>query len=252
MSALLERFRSPGRRAVREAGPPIRDVIGGAILAFIVIAVGWVAGPLRPVPWPLWMAIPVVILTAVAARDRDGWNVRRAMAYVALQQRARWTRGKIPATPALARAWLANPSNDDANGLERTSALVISGDIEAARATIDDFVPTTPVQAVAAVRLRSYLRALDTGTVDIEPVRAAAGGLSDDDRRYQLTATAFAQVWLDIEARRPWRQRFAAVVRDLGPFRIPRRFEAAIAVQQFAAPIAVLLAALIMAPIVGW
>jgi hypothetical protein len=38
-------------------------------------------------------------------------------------------------------------------------------------------------------------------------------------------------------------------VRDLGPFPVARRYLAAIAVQQFAAPIAVILATLIMGPI---
>jgi hypothetical protein len=198
------------------------------------------------------MVIPAVVLAAVAVLDHDGWNIRRAMAHVALQQRTRWTRGQIPTTPSLAQAWLAEPSNADANGLERMSVLIVARDIPAARTVLDQFVATTPVQAVGAVRMRSYLQALETGTVDIEPVRAAAADLSKDDRRYQLTSAAWMQVWLDIEARRPWRRRFANAVRDLGPFPVPRRYVAVLAFQQFAASIAVILATLIMAPIVGW
>ena len=252
MSAVFERFRSPGRRAVRDAGPPVRDIIAGTALAAAVIAAGWLAGPLRTVPWPLWMAIPTVILTVVAVLDRDGWNVRRAMAYVAVQQRARWTRGQIPATPSLARAWLDDPANADAHPLERMSVLTIAGDVPAARAILDSYVPTIPVHAVAMVRLRSYLAALETGTVDVEAVRAAAASLDEDDRRYQVTAAAFAQVWLDIEAGRPWRRRFADAVRDLGPFPVRPLFLAIMAVQQLAVPVAIVLATAIMAPIVGW
>jgi hypothetical protein len=174
------------------------------------------------------------------------------MAHVALEQRIRWTRGQIPTTPSRAHGWLADPSNADANGLERMSVLIAAGDIPAARFALDEFVPTSPVQTVAALRMRSYLQALETGNVDIEPVRVAAAELAQDDRRYQLTSAAWMQVWLDIEARRPWRRRFADAVRDLGPFPVPRRYVAVLAFQELAAPIAVILATLIMAPIVGW
>ena len=198
------------------------------------------------------MAIPTVILTAVAVLDRDGWNIRRAMAYVAVQQRARWMSGQVPASPSLARVWLDDPANADANPLERMSVLIIAGDLDAARAILDTYVPTIPVQAVAMVRVRSYLNALETGTVDLDSVRAAAAALNEDDRRYQVTAAAFAQVWLDIESRRPWRRRFADAVRDLGPFPVPGRLVAIMAVQQLAVPYAIVIATAIMALIVGW
>ena len=79
---LLERFRSPSGRAIRNAGPRDRDVAAGAILSVAVIAVAWLTGILRSVPWPAWMVIPFVILSAVAVVDADGWRIRRAMAYV--------------------------------------------------------------------------------------------------------------------------------------------------------------------------
>ena len=100
---LLERFRSPSGRAIRNAGPRDRDVAAGAILSVAVIAIGWLTGILRSVPWPAWMVIPFVILSAVAIADADGWRIRRAMAYVAIEQRKRWTRGRIPATPSSAQ-----------------------------------------------------------------------------------------------------------------------------------------------------
>ena len=84
MRALIERLRSPARNALSDAGPPDRWVFAGFGLAVLFIAVGWFSGVLRDVPWPLWALIPVAILTVVGLADRDGWNIRRAMAYVAI------------------------------------------------------------------------------------------------------------------------------------------------------------------------
>jgi hypothetical protein len=99
--------------------------------------------------------------------------------------------------------------------------------------------------------MRSFLDAGVSGTIDMEPIRVAAQGLPDADRRYQLSAAAFSQVWLDVEAHRPWRRGFAASIRGLGPFPVPAYVHAFIAVQELSAPIAVVLATVIMAAIVA-
>lgn len=226
-------------------------VIAGFLVTGLVILIGWLSGLLRDVPWPYWALILATVLTVISVADRDGWRIRRAMAYVAIQQRARWTRGPLPATPSLAQAWLDDPANADASALERTSALLTIGNLATARAILDTFEPTSDVQAAAAARTRSYLGALETGTMDMAPIRAASDGLGDDDRRYQLTAAAWTQAWLDIKAGRPWRQRFAHVVRDLGPHPLPVRVLVLISVPQLAAPIATVLATIIVAGVAG-
>ncbi len=249
---LLERIRSPSRRALRDAGPRDRDVLAGAIVSGLLIAVGWWAGPLRDVPWPAWAAIPVVILTAIAVADRDGWRIRRAMAYVAIRQRARWTRGRIPTTPSLARQWLLDPANAGASGAERASVQFMAGDIAAASATLDAYHPTGAVELASRTRMLAVVRARGTGLVDLDAIRRATEGLTGDERRYQLTAASFSQVWLDVEAGRPWRIGFAHAVRELGPHPVPPHIAAMIGVQEMAAPIAVALATAIMGTIVGW
>ena len=248
---LLERFRSPSGRAIRNAGPRDRDVAAGAILSVAVIAIGWLTGILRSVPWPAWMVIPFVILSAVGVADADGWRIRRAMAYVAIEQRKRWTRGRIPATPSSAQRWLADPSNADASGLERASALFMTGDAAAASAALDRYVPRDATEAAGLTRMRSVFRARETGVVDMDAIRAATEGLAYGERRYQLTAAAFSQAWLDIEAGRPWRSAFAQAARTLGPHPVPLRVGLWIAVQELAAPIAVVLATAIMVGLVG-
>jgi hypothetical protein len=244
---LLERIRSPSGRAIRNAGPRDRDVAAGAILSVAVIAVAWLTGILQSVPWPAWMIIPFVILTAVAVGDADGWRIRRAMAYVALEQRKRWTRGRVPPTPTLAQRWLADPSNTDASGLERASVLFMAGDAAAATASLDAYVPTDAIEIAGLTRMRAVFRAKETGVVDMDAIRAATDGLADRERRYQLTSAAFSQAWLDIQAGRPWRTSFARAVRGLGPHAVPLHIGLWIAVQEMAAPIAVVLATVIMA-----
>lgn len=225
--------------------------MAGAIISGLLIAAGWWMGVLRPLPWPAWMAIPVLILTAVALADGDGWRIRRAMAYVALRQRSRWTRGRIPATPSLARRWLLDPANADASPVDRASVLFTAGDPVAAGAALDVFEPTTPREVAALTRMRAVFTARESGMVDMGAIRRATQGLDDDERRYQLTAAAFSQAWLDVAAGRPWRARFAAEARELGPHRVPPHIGAMIAVQELAAPVAVLATAII-GVVLGW
>ena len=97
---LLERFRSPSGRAIRNAGPRDRDVAAGAILSVAVIAIAWLTGILQSVPWPAWMVIPFVILSAVASQmPMDGGSVGR-WPMSPSSSAERWTRGRIPATPS--------------------------------------------------------------------------------------------------------------------------------------------------------
>jgi len=252
LRAFLERLRSPAQKAIREAGPPTSLVIIGFAVSGLLILVGWLLGPLQDVPWPAWALIPIVILGSISLADHDGWNIRRAMAYVAIEQRARWTTGPVPRTASAAQAWLDDPANTDADGLQKVSMLITIGNLAAGKAGLDEYVPATAVQTAAAARLRAYFAALDTRSIGMAPIRAASERLGEDDRRYQLAAAAWMQAWMDIEAHRPWRQRFADSIRDLGPFPVPARFLAFIGLQQLSAPIATAIATMIVAGIAGW
>ena len=227
-------------------------VIAGFGLGMAIMALGQLSGMLRDVPWPLWTAIPLTILIAIGLADRDGWNIRRAMAYVALQQRARWTPGPIPQTTSMAQAWLDDPANAGADALLKVSMLMTIGNLTAARAMLDDYAPATDLQAAAATRFRAYMLARETGTMEMERIRAVSERLGEDDRRYQLTSAALMQLWLDIEARRPWRKRFADAVREFGPYQVPGRVLAFISFQQLLAPCVLVVVITIGALVVGW
>jgi len=250
---LLERLRSPARKAIRYAGPPDRSVFAGFGLGGAIIFVAWWWGLLGHVPWPFWAVVPGAILVVVSLTDDKGWNIRRAMAYVALQQRARWPGpDPLPTTPSTAQTWLDDPANANADGLFRVSMMITVGKLTAAQALLEDYVPTTDAQTAAATRYRAYFQARETGAIDMGPIRAVTKGLDEEERRYQLTSAAWMQAWMDIESRRPWRDRFADAVRDLGPYTVPRRVEGFIGFQELAAPVAVVLATAIMAAIFGW
>jgi hypothetical protein len=106
-------------------------------------------------------------------------------------------------------------------------------------------------EVAGLARMRAVFRARETGVVDMDAIRGATDGLAQRERRYQLTAAAFSQAWLDIEAGRPWRSAFARAVRTLGPHPVPLHIALWIAVQELAAPIAVVLATVIMVGLVG-
>ena len=90
----------------------------------------------------------------------------------------------------------------------------MAGDVAAASAALDGYVPRDATEAAGIARMRSVFRARETGVVDMDAIRAATEGLADGERRYQLTSAAFSQAWLDIEAGRPWRSAFAQAVRS--------------------------------------
>lgn len=205
----------------------------------------------RP-PWLLLGGIPAVLTAIIAVTDRDGWRVREAIAYVALQQAARWTRGPLLRTTPAAEAWLADPAYADATTPERTSALIAAGRWTDAGALIAGTDGSSDAERASVVRLRATIAAHPAGDIDLDAVRAAAAGLPADERRYHNAAAAWSQVLLDLAARRAWRPRFADAVRDLGPFPLPRRVRLWIAFQQLAAPIACVLAVVILAGVLGW
>ena len=251
MRAFLERLRSPARKALRQAGPPDLAVVAGFAVSGFLILAGWWSGVLRDVAWPWWALIPIAILAVISFADRDGWNVRRAMAYVAIGQRARWAGGPIPRGQSATQAWLDDPANADADDLQKVSMLINIGDLAAAGALLDAYVPTTDIQAAAATRFREHFAAFETGSIDMAPIRAAADRLGEDERRYQLSSAAWMQAWRDIEAHRPWRPRFADTIRDLGPFPVSGRILAFIGFQQLAPSIATAVAVSMVALIAG-
>ncbi len=234
-------------RALREAGPPIRWIVAAIPLALVVVIVLYVAGVENRA---VLVAIPLVAFVLVCFIDRDGWRIRMAMAEVAGRQRQQWRTGSLPIDPVSADAWLNE--HPDARPAERASALVTAGRREEAMALLDVSVGETPTETVGIARLRL---SLDPAVVDDATAHVALdtlerlpefGALPAEEQRYHRLAARWSIAWLRIRAGEPWRTDFAGAIRDLGPFRVSRRFQLFHAIQQFALPIAYVGALLIV------
>jgi len=234
-------------RALREAGPPLRRIVAAIPLALAVVIVLYVAGVENRA---LLLAIPFVAFVLVCFIDRDGWRIRMAMAEVAARQREHWRTGSLPIDPPSAESWLTE--HPDARPAERASVLVTAGRREEGMAILNAAVGETPTEAVGIARLRL---SLDPSVVDDATAHAALEtlerlpeftALPAEERRYHRLAARWSIAWMRIRVGEPWRADFANAVRDLGPFKVSRRYQVFHAIQQFALPIAYIGALLIV------
>jgi hypothetical protein len=241
------RRRSPSIRALRDAGPPIRWLIGAIPLAVTVVAVLYVAGVENRA---VLLAIPLVAFVLVCLIDRDAWQIRMAMAEVAGRQRERWQWGTLPIEALSAEMWLATYA--DAPAVARASVMATVGRHEDALDLVRSASAESPQDAVNLARLRILFEAEERGDHSVEDALAALdaapelGDVPSAERRLQRLALAWSLAWLRIHAGEQWRTDFASAIRDLGPFQVTRRVQAFHAIQQYALPIAYALALLIV------
>jgi hypothetical protein len=196
-----------------------------------------------------WIAAGLLVPRLVPGiADRDGWRVRAAMAYVAIEQRRQWRHGRPPITPAAANAWLDGEAGQAATALERAGVMVTAGRRAEALAALDGAAVASDLDRVRQLRLRSTIGAMaGTGEIDLDQVREAAAALPMEQRRYQVVSAAWSQAWLDVNAGRPWRDRFAAVAHEFAPYPLPRPIWAfGVALQQLVLPISIVLALAIL------
>lgn len=245
---LLDRLRAPGQRAIAGAGPPWSWVIAGGLAGVLVLATLFLLGVTRGVPFVGVMLVPAAGTLVASLADRDGWAIRQALARIGLDQRARWT-GRFPSTPGQARAWLDDPAHANARPLAVAAAALTAGRAAVAREALARLDPESDDELAAATRFAAVLDAEPTGTIDRGRLAAFVDRLSEPERRYHLLSEAWSQAWIDLQRRRPWRAGFAVAARGFAPYDLPRRVRIALAIQQLAAPIAVVLASLIMGPL---
>ena len=248
LAEVIHRIRSPGGRALSNAGPPDQDswlglLAGGLIDIPIVIFGGldWATW------WPLLLLPPIAITAAVAIRDRDGWTIRMAAMALGMEQRRRWQHGRIPETPASIEKWLADGSAAAASNLDRAAAFTNTGRFAEARAELSAEPPGNDADRVRALRLEAAITGLEdpAGDMDMTAVREAARTLPGDERQYQMLGAAWSAAWLDVMRRRPWRDRFAAIAKEFEPYRVPLRYRFPQATSQLAMPLAIALGGLI-------
>jgi hypothetical protein len=224
------------RRLLRDAGPPTWQDQLAIVLAVTLGALVYLQPGLGL--WP-GILVALVITATPAALDRDGWQIRRGMAWLAAEQRRRMP--DLPKTPAGADRWLAG-SGDTAPELTRASILLMADRREEARALVDSFEPATAEDRARRKRLLAALDGLRSGTVDSRAALEAIAALPPDEQPYHRLGLAWSTAWVDASQHRPWRAAFAEASRALGDVEIPTRMLAWHALQELLLPICLLIA----------
>jgi hypothetical protein len=243
--SVLQRLRSPGSRAVRDAGPADRSIIlaliGGGVIDSML------AASRSPVPSWFYFVPPALLTLMVSLTDRRAWLIRSALANIALTQRARLTARGMPTTPAEANAWIANPPSS-ATDFDRAAILFTLQRFDEARVALDAVDAADPGVRLAVMRLGQALASATNPSIriDVDAIEAAARELPPEERRYQVLAATWTRAFLDIKARRPWAPAFLSVVRRYRPYPVPIRYKVLIALQQLAAPIACVIAGILV------
>lgn len=243
---VLERLRSPGATAVRNAGPPIWQVVLAVVLGGVLDA-GLVLASRDALPLVAYLIPPGVLTLIVSIADRDGPTIRSALTYVALEQRQRAHANRIPLTRESAERWLA-VDQPGASPFDRAGALITAERHAEAVAALESVEPGSDADRVRLLRIRALAAAAISidANVDVDAVRAVASSLPDAERKYGVVAAAWTQAWLDITRKRPWRAKFATVAHEWAPYEIPPRVRAAMLIQQYVGPVACVLAGLIV------
>jgi hypothetical protein len=251
MAAYIERLKSPIGEALWAAGPPSGQILGALGLAVVLTVVLSLADASFGPPWYTLGLIGLLLTGVVSVIDRDGWRIREAFAYLALQQRARWRQADVPEGTEEVQAWLDDPANIGASNFERATMLFNADRWDDADRLLAQTVPRDDQERAVLIRLRSTVAAQPSGEIDQAALRDAISSLPEAEGRYQLLSAIWSQAWLDVTAGRPWRTRFAEAVRDLGPYDLPVWARVSLALEQLTAPIACV-AALLIAAGLSW
>jgi hypothetical protein len=247
VAAYIERLKSPIGEALWAAGPPSGQILGALGLAVVLTAALSLADALFGPPWFTLALIGLLLTGVVSVIDRDGWRIRVAFAYLALQQRARWRQGEVPEGTKEVEAWLDDPANIGASNLERATMLFNADRWKEADRLLAHTAPRDDKERAVLIRLRSTVAAQPSGEIDQTALRDAVSSLPEAEGRYQLLSAIWSQAWMDVMAGRPWRARLAEAVRDLGPYDLPAWARISLAIEQLAAPIACVVALLLAA-----
>ena len=241
------RRRSPSIRALRDAGPPTRWIVGAIPAALVLVIALYLAGIDNRL---VLLATPFAVFVAVCFFDRMGWMIRMAIAELGVRQRERWRWGTLPIEALDAAAWLAR--NAEAPPIARAPVLATAGRHDEARALVASATPELPQDAVNLARLRILFdaQARDdhsvAGAVESLDATPELAAVSAEERRAQRLSLAWSIAWLRVSSHEPWRDEFADAIRDLGPFHVAWRYKLFHAWQHYALPVAYVGALLIV------
>lgn len=228
---MFRRDRRPNHliEAVRTAGPTRSRLVAGALASIAILAlIGFGFQIWNPVVASLVVA---AIFIVIGLLDRDAWTARCAVYQYGELQAAR-IGPTYPTDPDDTDAWLADASHATET-VARAFVLFNATRLDEALAEVDGATLSNPTDLASAERLRLTVQRSRGDAIDPATFHALIDALPTDQQRWQRLSLAVLEMSCDIADRLPWRERFVAAVRDLGPWQLPRRAWFVIVTQQF-------------------
>jgi hypothetical protein len=137
-----------------------------------------------------------------------------------LEAEDRWRKvgaGRIPRSPTEAAAWLVRHPDPSTLQAQRISALLMVGDLAAARATLDSSPGDTPYERFDVASDRWFIHFVEGEVPPLDSVEAAAAEIVDEhERRLATVGVATLRACAAVVEGRDWVAPVAAVRADLG------------------------------------
>jgi hypothetical protein len=171
-------------------------------IAFVVgLVVVWTLAAIRFIPSSVRPAFEAFI-----------WAGERSLEAM----RATTGRADAPTSAPEAQHWLELNPETAANRWIRVEVLLIAGQVQAARATAERMAANDPLERYLKADALATTQIVESGTVNLEPLRAAAADLSDEARLDAEAAIAIHESRLALAAGEDWLAPFTDLRRRLG------------------------------------
>jgi hypothetical protein len=131
----------------------------------------------------LAVSLAGLLIQAFSGRVGDALAVAGWARLDAEERRKAAGAGRIPRSPAEARAWLADHPPAAVSPSHRLSAQILAGDLAAARATLAAYPSATPLERFEVLDDGWFLDFLEGGQPDLGPLQEAAAELSAEQER---------------------------------------------------------------------
>jgi len=199
--AMIHAFSPPMNRAL---------LVGGVLAVVVAILMTPLVADVLPSPFQPVVTAAVGALVGVAGafvsfptRLRRTFEAYSWLGRTEMDRFVERTGGPVPVKPEDIERWLSATPSTSATRLARAEVLAFVGRYDDARAEIQTIEGRTPEDATELASLRQYIDWLESGTVDLEELTAAAASLPPGS-----TGRAIATVTIALaEARRGFVER---------------------------------------------
>ena len=173
--AMIHAFSPPMNRAL---------LVGGVLAVVVAILMTPLVADVLPSPFQPVVTAAVGALVGVAGafvsfptRLRRTFEAYSWLGRTEMDRFVERTGGPVPVKPEDIERWLSATPSTSATRLARAEVLAFVGRYDDARAEIQTIEGRTPEDATELASLRQYIDWLESGTVDLEELTAAAASL---------------------------------------------------------------------------